>query len=70
MATQNKKQYNDDGDSGHFESAKEKEKAMGAPLDSGIYVQKRKSKKISTEQGRTEKYPEKSKTRKRIATKK
>ncbi len=61
----------DDGDSAHWETAREKEKAMKAPLKSGIYVQP--SKKISTpvsESGRTAKYTGKSKTkRKRVAGK-
>jgi hypothetical protein len=60
-----------DGDTAHWESAREKEKAMKAPLKSGIYVQP--SKKISTpvsESGRTAKYIGKSKVaRKKISGK-
>ena len=60
-----------DGDTAHWESAREKENAMKAPLKSGIYVQP--SKKISTpvaESGRTAKYVGKSKVaRKKISGK-
>jgi hypothetical protein len=50
-----------DGDGSHWESAREKEKAMKAPRSSGIYVQpsKARAKKISAsvaDSGRTEKY--------------
>jgi hypothetical protein len=60
-----------DGDTAHWESAREKEKAMKAPRKSGIYVQP--SKKIVTpvsESDRTAKYTGKGKTaRKRVAGK-
>jgi hypothetical protein len=60
-----------DGDTAHWESAREKEKAIKAPLKSGIYVQP--SKKISAsiaDSGRTVKYVGKSKVaRKKISGK-
>ena len=68
--TPKKKAYSD-GDTAHWESAREKEKAMKAPLKSGIYVQP--SKKISAsiaDSGRTVKYVGKSKVaRKKISGK-
>jgi hypothetical protein len=66
-----KKKASSDGDTAHWETARDKEKAMKAPLKSGIYVQP--SKKISTpvsESGRTVKYVGKSKVaRKKISGK-
>jgi len=72
MAKKNKK-YSNDGDTAHFETAREKEKAMKAPLTSGIYTQssKRKSKSVTpTDSNSSVKYTGKGKTaRKRISGK-
>lgn len=72
MAPKRKQKYSDDGDSAHWETAREKEKALKAPKNSGIYVQpKERAKKISVaDSGRTAKYTGKGKTnRKRTARK-
>jgi hypothetical protein len=63
-----------DGDGSHWESAREKEKAMKAPRSSGIYVQpsKARAKKITpTDSNSSVKYAgERKATRKKINTKK
>ena len=70
-APKRKRKASSDGDTAHWETAREKEKAMKAPRKSGIYVQP--SKKIVTpvsESGRTVKYVGKSKVaRKKISGK-